>query len=170
MAAFGLTNMLPNIICVITEIKDWARPRQDHSSQDSLLHRIFERREGVVERGKVGKRKDPPFLTPAGRWFLSWPIFISLGLHGLMVCFLLTWGYPRPAENLPRVVMVQIVEGKRKKIRLPPASPQPKPKNVPKRERPIPKPPTVVFPKEADAPPPFPLRLPNRRCPKSPDH
>lgn len=105
-----------------------------------------------MERGKLGKRKDPPFLTPAGRWFLSWPIFISLGLHGLMVCFLLTWGYPRPAENPPRVVMVQIVEGEKKKVQPPPSPVQPKPKKVPKREQPKPEPPTIVFPKEGDAP------------------
>jgi protein TonB len=62
--------------------------------------------------------------------------------------------------------MVQIVEGEKEKNPLPPAVPQPKPKNVPKRERPIPNPPTVVFPKEADAPPPFSSPVPESMMPE----
>ena len=105
-----------------------------------------------MERCNLGKRRDPLFVSPAGRWFPSWPIFISLGLHGLMVCFLLTWSYPRPVENPPRVVTVQFVEGEKEKDLLPPAPVQPEPKKIMKRERRKPEPPTIIFPREADTP------------------
>ena len=108
-----------------------------------------------MERRILFKQKDPLFISPASHWFPSWPIFISLVLHGLMVYFLLTWSYPQPAENLPRVVTVRILEGEKEKDPLFPAPPQAKPQNVPKRKRPKPEPPKIVLPKEADAPFPF---------------
>jgi TonB family protein len=102
-----------------------------------------------VERCNLCKRNDPSFLSFAGRWIPSWPIFISLGFHGLMICFLLTWDYPRPGENLPIVVMVRIVE-ETEKIRIPMLPIFPKPEPVPRKEQLKQKPSWLSPPKAAE--------------------
>jgi protein TonB len=71
-----------------------------------------------------------------------------------MVCFLLTWSYPQPAENLPIIVTIRILETEREKNPLPPAPIESKPKIVPKQKKIKPDPPKIVFAKEAEDPSP----------------
>jgi len=70
-----------------------------------------------------------------------------------MVCLLLAWSYPQPAENLPQVVTVRILEAEREKEKdlRPPAPIEPKPKIVPKQKKPRPENPKIGFAKATEA-------------------
>jgi protein TonB len=72
-----------------------------------------------------------------------------------MVCFLLTWSYPQPAENPPKIVTVRILETEREKKPLAPAPIESKPKIVPKQKKRKPDPPKIVIAKEAENPSPL---------------
>jgi len=102
-----------------------------------------------LERGIFFKQKMQLSISGESRRFLPWPFFFSLVFHGMMAYFLLNWSFSGPAEIIPKVLTVQIVE-ETEKIRIPLSPNPPKPATVPRKERLKPIPSGVSPPKEAE--------------------